>query len=291
MKLKDMLRKSSVILLSSTLSFAIYADIDSSVDTGSNENVSSTDSSSSNTSLGNIANEYRDFLGDDAELVVKGLREGGEVNLSSTSTGTDGTTSTSSTSFESPAGKMGNGEVSLSLGLAEEQLNQYGITEPTAEELQASLVGGEITTESGGTTQLDGVLTMRSEGMGWGQIAQEYGTKVGHVISSVKSGKVHVMMETESRASMNSAGNGNSGISTAGGDNISGHYGKSKNHSYGRGIVSATGESMGNVGGYGKSSGGNGHAYGRGIVTGGGVTASAGSNSGGNGYGKGGKPR
>ena len=283
------------VLISSFFSFSVNADtdtsssIDGSIDSGSD--------TSSTVSMEKIAEEYSDFLGDNAGSIVKGLREGGEINLSSTSTGTDGTTSTSSTSFESPTGKMGNGEVSISLGLAKEQLNQYGVTEPTAEELQAALVGGEITTQSGGTTQLDGVLTMRSEGMGWGQIAQEYGTKLGHVISSVKSGKVHVMMETESRATNRYRyRHTESGVSTAGSGSGSGNYGKSKNHSYGSGIVSGTGESMGNTGGYGKGgygkgSAGNSRAYGHGIVTGGGTAASASGNSGGNGYGRGGKPR
>jgi hypothetical protein len=52
-----------------------------------------------------------------------------------------------------------------------------GITQPTTEELAAVLVGGEIN-----GTQVDGILTMRADGMGWGQIAKEYGMTVGQLM-------------------------------------------------------------------------------------------------------------
>ena len=60
---------------------------------------------------------------------------------------------------------------------AQAQLNQMGITQPTTEELSAVLLGGEIN-----GTQVDGILTMRSDGMGWGQIAKEYGMTVGQLM-------------------------------------------------------------------------------------------------------------
>jgi hypothetical protein len=72
---------------------------------------------------------------------------------------------------------MGYGNVRITLRLAEAQLSQMGITQPTTEELAAVLVGGEIN-----GTQVDGILTMRADGMGWGQIAQEYGMTVGQLM-------------------------------------------------------------------------------------------------------------
>jgi hypothetical protein len=86
-----------------------------------------------------------------------------------------------------PTGKMGHGNVFTSLALAKQQLGQMGISQPTPEQLQAALTGGTITTGTGATatattTQLNGILTMRSQGMGWGQIAQKQGTKLGPVV-------------------------------------------------------------------------------------------------------------
>lgn len=206
-----------------------------------------------------ISTEYNDFLGENAEIVVTGLRDGSEITL------TDGSTTTS---FTPPTGNMGYGNVSLSLGLAQEQLNQYGITEPTAEELQASLVGGEINTTSGGTAQLDGVLTLRSQGMGWGEIAHEYGVQLGHVISSVKSGRTHVLTDT-----ITQTGVGGSDGAPAAGDASSSNQGKG--HAYGKGIVTGTGAaSSGHSSVSSGSSGKQGNAYGHGITTGSGAPVS-----------------
>jgi hypothetical protein len=72
---------------------------------------------------------------------------------------------------------MGYGNVRITLRLAQAQLNQFGITQPTPEELSAVLLGGDIN-----GTQVDGILAMRADGMGWGQIAKEYGITVGQLM-------------------------------------------------------------------------------------------------------------
>jgi hypothetical protein len=61
--------------------------------------------------------------------------------------------------------------------LAKQQLGTMGITEPTPQQLQAALTGGSVTTTATTatgtptttTTELDGILTMLSQNMGWGQ--------------------------------------------------------------------------------------------------------------------------
>jgi len=69
---------------------------------------------------------------DHAKSLVTGLRDGTEVKLSS---------GTTSTSFTSPTGKMGFGNVNITLSLAEASLKQQGITSPTPQQLQSSLTG------------------------------------------------------------------------------------------------------------------------------------------------------
>jgi LysM repeat protein len=74
---------------------------------------------------------------------------------------------------------MGYGNVRITLRLAQSQLSQMGITQPTNAELSAVLLGGDV-----GGTQVDGILAMRADGMGWGQIAQKYGTTVGQLMGN-----------------------------------------------------------------------------------------------------------
>jgi hypothetical protein len=132
-----------------------------------------------------FASDFAAFVGsqDDAEAIITGLRTGTPITLSGTTTITP------------PTRPMGYGETYISMSLAKAQLAQYGITEPTPEQLQAAMTGGTITVITVGangatTTQtvtLDGILTQRASGMGWGQIANANGFKLGQVISSMKS--------------------------------------------------------------------------------------------------------
>jgi len=169
-----------------------------------------------------------------------------------------------------PTGKMGHGNVFTSLALAKQQLGQLGISQPTPEQLQAALTGGTITTGTGTTattTQLQGILTMRSQGMGWGQIAQKQGTKLGPVISGLKSANQQMTTTNASSTGSQSTSSSSGIVSGSGkshgnsGQNVSGQ------NKSGEGIVSGSGRSVGN-----------GNAYGKGIVTGSGQAA--GGNSG-----------
>src|SRR2546430_3821609 len=82
---------------------------------------------------------------------------------------------------------MCGGKVSHSLARAQFALNQQGITNPTSAELQAALQGNSITTADGKTVTFAGVLQQRADGMGWGRIAQSYGTTMGAVNRSIKA--------------------------------------------------------------------------------------------------------
>ncbi|HEX9263394.1 MAG TPA: hypothetical protein VF977_03420, partial [Candidatus Binatia bacterium] len=145
--------------------------------------------------INKISGDFNSFLGSDSKAVVTGLRNGTPITLTSTSTipsttpGGLPTTTTTTTPITPPTGQMGFGNVYISLALAKQQLSTLGITQPTPQQLQAALTGGTITQTTGTgttaattTTNLQGILTMRSQNMGWGQIAQKLGFKLGPVI-------------------------------------------------------------------------------------------------------------
>lgn len=233
-----------------------------------------------------------------------GTSTGGTSTGGTSSGGSTGdTTGTTTTTITPPTGKMGWGNVFISLALAKTALANAGITDPTAEQLQAALTGGDVTLADGSTVTMKGVLEMRAEGMGWGRIAQAEGTKLGPVVSSIKSAHrtVALMPSSGSTATGTSTSKrlttatgssvttrGHKGIVTAGGSGAA--TAGAKGH---KGIVTANGAS-GSLGGAhaskglvngsgaaagagprgivtaeGLASGGSshGHAYGRGVVT------------------------
>lgn len=136
-----------------------------------------------------IQTQFSNFAGstDNAQSLIQGLRTGSTITL----TGANNST----VSFAVPTSTLGYGEVAISLGLAQQSLANYGITDPTPEQIQAALVGGTVTTADGGQAQLAGVLALRESGMGWGRIAQTYGVKLGSIVSAIESGSGHVRSE------------------------------------------------------------------------------------------------
>jgi hypothetical protein len=120
---------------------------------------------------------------DNATALVTGLRDGSEIKLSSTVNGT-----TQTAAFQPATGKQGYGNVFLSLALAQSDLAEAGIAHPTAEQLQAALNGGPVTVGDT-TTTLDGVLKLRADGQGWGQIARTLGVRLGSVVSELHSAR------------------------------------------------------------------------------------------------------
>jgi hypothetical protein len=219
---------------------------------------------------GKISGEFNSFLGSDSNAVVTGLRNGSPITLTTTtpSSTPTGAPIITTTTINPPTGKMGFGNVFISLALAKQQLGQLGISQPTPEQLQTALTGGTITTGTGTTattTQLQGILTMRSQGMGWGQIAQKLGTKLGPVVSGLKSANQNMTTTNASSTGTQSATSSGSGIVSASGKSHGNPgQGVSGQNDSGEGIVSASGRSVGN-----------GNAYGKGIVTGSGQAAGA----------------
>jgi hypothetical protein len=114
-----------------------------------------------------LTEKYASLAGSEAnaKTLITGLRDGTAFKIGSTS-------------FEPPTGKMGNGSVNIALSLAEKSLADQGITNPTASQLEGALIG---------TSTTPGVLALRADGQGWGQIAQSMGFKLGEVMRSPKA--------------------------------------------------------------------------------------------------------
>ena len=230
--------------------------------------------STSSTATMNVSKEYSYFLEKvNSQQVVSDLRNG-----QWTTTTTDPTTKVTTTTTEAlPTGKMGLGNVKISLALAQESLSQQGIMQPTSEQLHTALVGGQMVAGDP-TTQTNGILQMRADGMGWGQIAQKYDVKLGQLMS----GKQPVATTTTTTTTTGTTSKGIAtarGKSSSDGSVTSGRTSGTSSSSVsqgGRGIVSGSGRSMGHTSGIVTGAGG-GHQYG----------ASGGGHGSGGGYGKG----
>ena len=129
---------------------------------------------------GELTEKFTAFAGStqNAQALVDGLRSGTSITL--TDNGGASTIITPTTK------SMGFGNINIALSLARQELLQEGITQPTSAQLQAALTGGTITTSTG-TTILTGILTLRSQGMGWGAIANSLGFKLGDVVRSTRA--------------------------------------------------------------------------------------------------------
>ena len=283
-----------------------------------------------------IASNFGNLAGseDNALALVNALRNGDTVKLTypapkppTTDTGTKPPTTdtgtkppvppttkppaTTTTTIDPPTGKMGWGNVKISLALAQDALARAGITNPTGEQLQAALNGGSVTVKNpDGTTstvKLQGILQMRADGMGWGEIAKASGTKVGPVVSQLKMAntKVKALPPADGTSTASTPPTAKSVTTAAGTDAKGGGKPTSK------GVTTATGSSAGathgskgittatgNAGSHGSkgvvtaegavsSSGPKGNGHGKGIVTAGGGSATNVAATGGKGNGHG----
>lgn len=208
--------------------------------------------------------EFSELLGgeENSRTVVQSLREG---TYGQTPPEDGAATETSQTGW---------GNVRITLKLAEARLAADGITQPTAEQLDAVLLGSE--------SDPNGILALRESGMGWGKISQQYGYKLGTLMGNGKTPTA----EPAATSGVSTAANAslNPGQAKKGGYIPSG-----SSHAPGQGITTAAGGTAASVS--------NGNAYGqdkvkissagganKGVITtaGGSTNAAAVSNAGGN---------
>lgn len=139
------------------------------------------------------------FAGDDvaARESITALRTGADVTITQPATNADGTPQTDANgnpvlvtvSIPNPNGPMGWGEVDHSLGIAQ-ALVEGGQAASFDEALFGAATTTTVTNADGTTTTTTtysgGVLQMRADGMGWGQIAKELGFRS---LGEIKSGR------------------------------------------------------------------------------------------------------
>ena len=114
-----------------------------------------------------------------ADALVTGLHAGSSVTFTAGG-------GTQTTTFTPATGKLGWGNVFVSLALAQAELTNAGISNPTPDQLVAALNGGTVTVDSK-TVALSGVLALRAGGQGWGQIARTLNVRLGSVMSGLRA--------------------------------------------------------------------------------------------------------
>ena len=126
---------------------------------------------------------YRTFIGSDADTrsLIQGLRYGETITLGAAESG--GATA----SFTPPTRPMGWGSVNRALSLTQSELASAGIVQPTSAQLATALTGGTLVAADGSPTAVQGVLTLRGQGMGWGEIAHVLGIGPGAATASAAS--------------------------------------------------------------------------------------------------------
>lgn len=128
---------------------------------------------------------------DNARKLIEALHSGNEVTLTSDKG--------ESVTFK-PTLPLGYGEAYLAMSLAVETLRQNGITGcATPEQWRSVLIGGPLSgatsisavssssASASSTSNFPGILVLRQQGQGWGQIAQTTHVQLGTVVSSAQS--------------------------------------------------------------------------------------------------------
>jgi hypothetical protein len=102
-----------------------------------------------------LATHYAEWAGgqSNADALVAGLRTGSPVTLV-----TNGADRSVSLAGFTPSGPMSNGAVSNALNNAQRSLARLGINRPSAEQIQAALIGGEVMTSSGESVAVRGSI-------------------------------------------------------------------------------------------------------------------------------------
>ena len=127
---------------------------------------------------------------ENARNLVTGLRDGTDVTLTDSSTG-------GTVTVVNPADKMGWGNVNITLALAEKQLS--AISNPGPADLNNALTNAD-----------NGILALRASGMGWGEIAQALGFKLGEVMRADSAKGAPSAARKEGRAAPQHVASGSS---------------------------------------------------------------------------------
>ena len=107
-----------------------------------------------------LSSQYASWAGgkSNADSLVNGLRSGSSVTLVTVSPDN----SKSIAAFTART-RMSSGEISASLAAAKRSLAGMGIRQPSADQIQAALIGGEVTLPHGKTRMVQGAVALRDE--------------------------------------------------------------------------------------------------------------------------------
>lgn len=106
-----------------------------------------------------LSSQYAAWAGSksNADALVSGLARGASITL--VTTAPDRTVSMAGFT---PAAPMSAAGVRGALGSAQRSLARLGITHPSAEQIQAALIGGDVALPSGGSRNVAGALGARA---------------------------------------------------------------------------------------------------------------------------------
>lgn len=137
-----------------------------------------------------LASRYSAFAGSDANALalVTGLRDDTTITLAPTAASPTGA------SFDPATGKLGFGNINIALALAQKELADLGISQPSPAQIQTALNGGTI-----GSETLPGILSLRSQRMGWGEIANSLGFRLGDVVSASHTDRSRAGVERQEK--------------------------------------------------------------------------------------------
>jgi hypothetical protein len=109
---------------------------------------------------GRLASQYASWAGgkSNADSLVKGLRTGSSITLVTVSP--DRTKSIAGFTAQAT---MSPEEVSAALASAKSSLARMGIRQPTADQIQAALIGGEVELPNGKSRLVQGSVALRQE--------------------------------------------------------------------------------------------------------------------------------
>jgi hypothetical protein len=124
---------------------------------------------------------------DTIQNLVDALHDGKSVTI---------TANGQSSTFNASNAHLGYGEAYIALAMAAQQLRNAGVTScATPEQWQAVLLGGPLNVtnsssstnsfaSASGSTQFPGIVTLHSQGQGWGQIAQSNNIQLSQIVSN-----------------------------------------------------------------------------------------------------------
>ena len=107
-----------------------------------------------------LSSQYASWAGGktNADSLVNGLRSGSSVTLVTVSP--DNTKSIAGFTAQT---RMSTEEIARSLAAAKRSLAGMGIRQPSADQIQSALIGGEVTLPDGKTKLVQGAVALRAE--------------------------------------------------------------------------------------------------------------------------------